>query len=63
MSKAMYTIPKSWLKSKTVWLAVVQALIAGVVVFQSAYPDAGYLLLAKSALDIFLRYITTQPIE
>lgn len=40
-----------------------QAVIAVVIVFQGYYPDAGWLLMAKSMLDIALRMMTTKPIE
>ena len=53
---------KSLVGSKTFQLAFVQAVIAIVVIFSSAYPEAGWLLIGKSFLDVLLRYITTQPV-
>lgn len=53
---------KSLFSTKTFWLAVAQALAGVVVVFATAYPGVGGLLVAKSAVDIFLRAITTQPV-
>ena len=53
---------KSLLQSKTFWLATVQALIGMAVVFSTAYPSVGFLVLAKSALDIVLRVMTSTTI-
>ncbi len=54
---------KSLFGSKVFWIAMAQAVIAVVIVFQGYYPDAGWLLMAKSMLDIALRMMTTKPIE
>lgn len=54
---------KDWIKSKTVWLALLQAASGAVLVFQSAYPEIGGLIIAKSVIDIILRFITTEPIK
>lgn len=54
---------KPLLNSKTFWLAIFQALLGATIVFHSAYPDVGWILLAKSALDISLRWLTTAPIK
>lgn len=54
---------KPWYQSKTIWLAMVQGAIAVVLVFQEANPEMGYLILAKSFLDVLLRYITVDTIE
>ena len=53
---------KALVQSKTFWLAIIQAVIAVVVVFSTAYPSAGFLLLAKSGLDIILRIYTSVPV-
>lgn len=58
----MNTDQKTWYYSKTMWLAAVQAAVAIVLVYQGQYPDAGYILVAKSCLDILLRYITTTTV-
>lgn len=52
-------IMKSIFKSKTFWIAVIQAVIGIVVVFSDAYPAIGGLLIAKSVLDVILRTVTT----
>lgn len=54
---------KSLVESKTFWLAAAQALTGILVVFATAYPDAGYLLVAKSIVDIVLRLATTTTIN
>ncbi len=53
---------KSIFTSKTFWFAVVQGVIGLVVVFESSYPGVGGLVIAKSVLDIILRYLTVQPV-
>ena len=53
---------KTFFQSKTMWLAILQAAVAVVVVFESYYPGVGVLLLLKSALDVIVRFYTTQPI-
>lgn len=52
---------KSIFKSRTFWLAVAQAVLGAIVVFSTQYPDVGWLLTAKSVVDITLRFLTTQP--
>ncbi len=58
----MYNDAKTLVTSKTFLLAVLQAVIGMVVVFSTAYPAAGWLLTAKSVLDVVLRLYTSQPI-
>lgn len=58
----MKNFMKTLVTSKTFWLAVLQGIIGLVVVFSTSYPDAGWLLTAKSVLDIVLRLYTSQPI-
>jgi len=53
---------KALIQSKNFWLAVIQAVIGVMVVFSTAYPTVGGLLIAKSVLDILLRIITEAPI-
>lgn len=53
---------KSIFASKTFWLAVLQAIVGAVVVFHGVYPMIGWLVLAKSVLDVIVRYFTTVPI-
>ncbi len=53
---------KALVSSRTFQVALVQAIIAVVVIFSTAYPGVGWLLAAKSVLDIVLRLITTDPI-
>ncbi len=53
---------KSLFASRTFWLAVAQAVVGVFVVFGTAYPMVGWLVVAKSVADMVLRYITTTPI-
>lgn len=53
---------KSLLGSKTFWLAVLQALLGVIVIFNSTYPAVGWLVMAKSALDVVLRLYTDSAI-
>jgi hypothetical protein len=53
---------KSIFTSKTFWLAIAQASLGSIVIFSTAYPSVGALVIAKSVLDIFLRFLTTQPV-
>ncbi len=53
---------KALVTSKTFILAVIQALIAMIVVFDTQYPGVGALIMAKSVLDIVLRMMTTSAI-
>lgn len=54
---------KSFLKSKTLWLAILQFALGGVIMLQSQHPEIGGLILAKSVIDIALRFLTTEPIK
>lgn len=54
---------KLLLKSKTFWLAVIQAVAGVVVVALTQLDMVGYIAVFKSIVDIVLRLITTEPIE
>lgn len=58
---------KPWYKSKTVWINILTMIVAlltvpeiGSVVPESAMP---YILLITAYANIFLRFITDQPIK
>ena len=56
---------KKVLGSKTVWLAIIQALAGILVAVYSVDPavaSIGWVAIVKSGLDIGLRYLTTQPL-
>lgn len=54
---------KSLTSSKTFWLAVLQAVGGGVIIFLTEMPDlVGYVAMAKSVLDIVLRLATAEPV-
>jgi len=50
-------------KSKTFWIAGIQASLGVVAVFSAAYPDVGWLMIIKSILDIYIRSTTTKPVS
>ena len=54
---------KNWYYSKTLWLAALQFAFGGVMMLQAQYPEIGVLLLVKSVLDIFLRFLTSEPLK
>ena len=53
---------KAWYASKTIWLAILQGLLAVVLVIGQANPELGALILAKTFLDILIRYVTNGEI-
>ncbi len=53
---------KAWYKSKTVWLAVAQFLVGGLMAVATSHPSLGWAVMLKSVLDILLRFVTEQPI-
>lgn len=54
---------KTAILSKTLWVAVIQGAIGVIVVLSDMYPTAGWVIVAKSIVDIALRLITTQPVK
>jgi hypothetical protein len=55
---------KSLLESKTFWIAVIQAVVGGLVIFFTEVPDlVGYVAIVKSIGDILLRMVTTEAIR
>jgi ABC-type amino acid transport system permease subunit len=56
---------KHWYQSKTIRIAIVQAVIGIVTAFISTYPElqaVGIIAVVKSFLDIALRYVSNTPI-
>jgi hypothetical protein len=56
---------KKWFESKTIWMAVIQGAVgvfAAVVTANPALATVGWVLLAKSVLDILLRMVTDKPV-
>ena len=53
---------KSIIRSKTCWLAVMQATVGVVVTVGADHHALGGLLVLKSILDIILRVVTTRPV-
>lgn len=54
---------KSILQSRTFWLAFLQGIIGLIVVFSTAYPNVGILVVLKTLADMYLRLKTTQPVN
>ncbi len=52
---------KGFFQSKTCWLAVIQAVTGGLVIFFTQADMVGYVAIIKSFGDIALRYATTAP--
>ncbi len=53
---------KSIWESKTFWLAVVQAIAGVIVVFQTHFPEVGFLVMVKSIIDVVLRLVSTSQV-
>lgn len=51
-----------WL-SKTVIIAILQGILGILVALGTSIPNVGWLLIAKSALDIIIRCLTTQAVK
>jgi len=54
---------KKWYLSKTLWIATLQAVAGVAVVFSTAYPNLGWLIITKSVVDSLLRLITTTELK
>lgn len=54
--------PKSIFESKNFWVAVIQGLAGVLLVILEHYPNIGYLMIAKSVIDVILRFLTNRPV-
>ena len=54
---------KHWYQSKTIWLAILQAITGTVIAFATQYPEIGFLFLGKSVLDTIVRWFTETKME
>lgn len=57
---------KSFLTSRTIWLAILQAVAGVLVVAISENPElggVGWLMIAKSGVDICIRFLTTKELR
>jgi len=54
---------KSIFKSRTFWLAVVQAVLGAVVAVDFSQPTIGIAIIAKSVIDVVLRFLTDTPVS
>lgn len=55
--------PKSIFESKSFWIAFTQGLSGVLMVMLDHYPNVGYLMIAKSAIDVIIRFLTKQPVS
>ena len=53
---------KSIYTSKTFWLAIIQAVVGGAVIFLTEMDLVGYVAIVKSVGDVLLRLITKDPV-
>lgn len=61
----MQPIVKKWYQSRAIWLAIAQAVLGLIIVFQTQNPTLvgiGWLAMVKSGLDFFIRLDTTTTI-
>jgi hypothetical protein len=54
---------KQWYKSKTVWIAIIQFVLGGVISMTQIYPEVGWVFMIKSMLDVSLRFLTYEEIK
>lgn len=54
---------KSLTSSKTFWVAVIQAVVGGLVIFLTDMDMVGYVALVKSVGDVVLRLATSEPVR
>lgn len=62
----MYMATKKWYKSKTVWIAILQAIAGIILLIATEYPDAEIIasaMMVKSVLDIIVRGLTSATVE
>jgi hypothetical protein len=52
---------KIW-KSKVFWLAILQGISGTLLVIYTEYPQLGWIAIAKSCVDIWLRVITEKAV-
>jgi len=57
------TFIKQLLKSRTVIVAILQAVAGAVLILNAEYPTIGILMTVKSVVDVILRVITSLPIK
>lgn len=53
---------KPWWQSRTIIVAILMGASGIVLAFDSQFPGIGWLMAVKAAIDIILRFYTTNPI-
>lgn len=56
------TMVKQWYESKAIKLAIAQGILGVIVAFGTEIPDVGWLMVAKTIVDIYIRFITKDSI-
>lgn len=54
---------KSIFSSKVFWLAVLQGVVGVWAVLATSMPDAGWIIVGKSILDVALRFVTSEAVK
>lgn len=54
---------KNWFQSRTIWIAILQFVVGGLVAISGEYELPGVVLMGKSLLDIVIRYLTVGPVK
>jgi hypothetical protein len=57
------TKQKQWFKSRTVWLGIFTISAGIVAVLESNFPTIGWVATASGIVQVFLRFVSTTPIE
>ena len=54
---------KKWWKSKTIIIAVLQAVVGIIAAFIVQFPGLAYLITSKSIIDVIIRVVTNTKVE
>jgi len=53
---------KHLVQSKVFWVAVLQGIFGIILVLETEVPELGWVAIAKSVLDVGLRFVTSMPV-
>lgn len=54
---------KKWYLSKTIWLAVLQAILGVFVAIGTEIPTVGWIMVVKSVIDVLIRSLTEESVK
>lgn len=54
---------KSIFTSRVFWIATIQAVAGAIAIFTTSFPAVGWLVIAKSVVDVALRFTTDIPVS